>query len=118
MTNTGADLLIISLLLIGTGFGIISLMGLLIFPDIRSRLYTSLRAGVISCAAIVAAAVTFSLVHLSENGGNQYSVLLFHTALLLGIVLVGTLIVNRVVLEKTHGFRQCSDTKTKEKKSK
>lgn len=111
MTNFGADLLIVGFLLVGTGFGAISLMGLLIFPDIRSRLYTALRAGFISCAAITGAAVTYALALLSETGGDQYSTLLFHAALLFGIVVIGTIIVNRVVLEKTHAFRQVPENR-------
>jgi len=55
------DILLTILLLAAIGFGGISLMGLLIFPDIRSRSFTGLRAGILSIALVTAAAIFYGL---------------------------------------------------------
>lgn len=108
MTNVFADFFILAFLLAGTVFGAIALMGLLIFPDIRSRRYTAFRAGLISCAATSGAAVIYTLALFFETGGSQYVTYLFSTILLAGIIVVGTMIINRQVLEKTQGYVQCA----------
>ena len=108
MSSIVSDILICLLLIAGVGFGAISLMGLLIFPDIRSRMYTALRAGFICILATAGAAAVYAFTLLLETGGSQYSTFLFHAILLTGIVIVGIMIVSRQIREKTNGY-SCSN---------
>jgi multicomponent Na+:H+ antiporter subunit G len=104
-----ADLLIYLLLLAGVGFGGISLMGLLIFPDLHSRMYTALRAGLISMAAIIGAGVVYALTLLAGTGSDQYSAFLFHTMFLAAVVAVSIMVIDRQVLEKTKALIFCGN---------
>jgi hypothetical protein len=83
------DLLLTLLLLAAIGFAGISLMGLLIFPDIRSRSFTGLRAGIISLALVAAAGVCYGLYTWVNTGGMQY--LLFVVAAVLAVLILGIL---------------------------
>jgi hypothetical protein len=113
MSNFAADILIYILLLTGVGFGGISLMGLLIFPDIHSRMYTALRASLICVAAIVCAAVVYAFTLLASSGGDLYLTFLFHVLLLAGILGVGIMIIDRQVLDKTRALVYCGIIPTK-----
>jgi multicomponent Na+:H+ antiporter subunit G len=107
MSSVAADLVIFPLLFLGVMFGGISLLGLLIFPDIRSRMYTALRAGLISAILVIAAGAVFALARLAESGGSQYQTFLFHALFLCGLIIVGTMILSRQILEKTHAMAYC-----------
>ena len=104
MSSLAADIAIFLLLFAGIVFGGISLLGLLIFPDIRSRMYTALRAGLICAAAIIGAAFVYAAAMIAGPGGEQYVTFFFHTVLLAGIIAVGTMIATRQLLEKTRGL--------------
>lgn len=104
MSSLVADIVIVLLLFTGIVFGGISLLGLLIFPDIRSRMYTAIRAGLICAAAIFGGAVVYAAAMLAGPGGEQYATFFFHAVLLAGIIAVGTMIVSRQLLEKTRGL--------------
>jgi len=83
------DILLTILLLAAIGFGGISLMGLLIFPDIRSRSFTGLRAGILSIALVTAAAICYGLVvSWVITGGMQYLVFVLISVIAFGIVVV------------------------------
>ncbi|NMB79628.1 MAG: hypothetical protein GYA23_11110 [Methanomicrobiales archaeon] len=101
MTSLIADILIYLCLLAGVGFGGISLMGLLIFPDIHSRMYTALRAGLISIAAVVLAACIYGIAMSMGAAGELYFTFIIHVLFLAGIVVVAVLVINRQLLEKT-----------------
>ncbi len=51
MIEFAVDALLYILLLAAIGFGWISVIGLLLFPDIRSRAFTGIRAGIIAMTA-------------------------------------------------------------------
>ncbi|MFA5237805.1 MAG: hypothetical protein WC362_08135 [Methanoregula sp.] len=85
------DALLYILLLAGIGFGGISVIGLLIFPDIRSRAFTGQRAGILAVALVTAAGIFYGLYLWVITGGIQY--LLFVLAAILVLVLV--IILNR-----------------------
>lgn len=104
MSDMVADIIIYLLMLAGVGFGGISLMGLLIFPDIHSRMYTALRAGLICTGAIVCATVVYAITLLSGNGGDLYLTFLFHVILLAAVIAVAVMIINRLVLDKTRAL--------------
>jgi multisubunit Na+/H+ antiporter MnhG subunit len=95
------DLLIWLLLIAGAGFGLISLIGLLLFPDTRSRMYTALRACQISMGVTGFAAFIYGLNALQTSGGDQYLTLILHTLLLVAIVVTGNYVVSVTVLERT-----------------
>jgi hypothetical protein len=101
MSSLVFDLLIYLLLVAGVGFGGIALMGLLIFPDLHSRMYTALRASLICMAAVVGAAVMYATALLSGAGGDQYFVFFSHVVFLAGVIAVGIMVINRQVLDKT-----------------
>jgi multicomponent Na+:H+ antiporter subunit G len=107
MSNLAVDLLIYLLLLTGVGFGGIALMGLLIFPDIHSRMYTALRAGLLSIAGITGAAVVYAIAFLAGSGGDLYSTFLIHAIFLLGITVVAVMVIDRQVLDKTRALVYC-----------
>lgn len=107
MSDLVADIIIYLLMLAGVGFGGISLMGLLIFPDIHSRMYTALRAGLICVGAIVCAAVVYAVTLLSGMGGDLYFTFLSHVIFLAAVMAVGIMIINRQVLDKTRALVYC-----------
>ena len=80
------DGIIFLLLVISVGFGGISVIGLLLFPDIRSRMYTATRASLISVSAITLSVILYALFEIISAGGPQYTTLLLHTLVLIIIV--------------------------------
>jgi multicomponent Na+:H+ antiporter subunit G len=120
MSELVSDILIYLLLLSGVGFGGIALMGLLIFPDIRSRMYTALRASLISMGAVLGAAVIYAFTAITANSGTQYSTFLIHALFLGGVIAVGVMFINKQVLEKTKSQVYCGNPplqNTEEKKN-
>jgi hypothetical protein len=110
MSELVSDILIYLLLLAGVGFGGISLMGLLIFPDIRSRMYTALRAGLISIGAVLGAAIVYAVTAVASGSGEPYFTFLFHVLFLGGVTAVAVMIINQQVLEKTKSQVYCGNT--------
>jgi multicomponent Na+:H+ antiporter subunit G len=99
------DLIIWLLFFIGVGFGLIGLIGLLLFPDTRSRMYTSVRATLIGIGSAGLAVFIYGLYAQQTSGGNQYVTLILHTLILIVAVATGNYVVSRIILEKTrlHG---------------
>ena len=100
MSSLLIDLIIWILLITGLGFGLISLIGLLLFPDTMSRMYTAVRASLISIGATGIAVFTYGFNALQTSGGNQYFTLLLHTVLLVIVVAIGNYIVSSTILKK------------------
>ena len=92
MSVWAIDALLYVLLLAAIGFGGISVVGLLLFPDIRSRSFTGYRAGILATALVTAAGICYGIFRWSETGGMQY--LQFALAAILMLVLV--VILNRI----------------------
>lgn len=86
MSSFLADLLIWALLTIGAFFGGIGLMGLLIFPDTKSRMFTAFRATTIALGAVVLAVVLYGYTLSVTTGGDLYPALILR-ALFLAVVL-------------------------------
>jgi len=107
MSSLASDIVIVVLLFGGILFGGISLLGLLIFPDIRSRLFTALRGGLLCAGAICGAALIYALTLLAESGGEQYATFFFHAIFLAGIMILGIMIINRQMQEKTRAIAYC-----------
>jgi len=89
------DVLLYILLLAAIGFGWISVIGLLLFPDIRSRAFTGLRAGILAMTLVTASAICYGLFTWTRDGGMQYLVLVLAAVLMLVIVVV----LNRIAAE-------------------
>src|SRR5208337_2833206 len=89
------DWLITVLLVLAVGFGWISVIGLLLFPDIRSRAFTGLRAGIIAMMLVTAAAICYGLFTWTITGGIQYMMLVLAAVLVLAIVVA----LNRVAAD-------------------
>jgi len=96
MIDLVLDILLTLLLLAAIGFAGISLIGLLIFPDIRSRSFTGLRAGILSLALVAAAGVCYGLYSWVVTGGMQY--LFFVIVAVLAVLII--VVLNRKTSEK------------------
>lgn len=103
MSSLSADLVIWALLFVGTIFCGVSLMGLLIFPDTRSRIFTAFRAVAIGLGAMSLAVITYGYSRLLSAGGDQYLTLILRTLLLVIVLAAGTWMMYRIIRERTHG---------------
>jgi multisubunit Na+/H+ antiporter MnhG subunit len=100
MSSLAADLGIWALLFIGTVFCGIGLMGLLIFPDTKSRMFTAFRATAIGLGAVVLAVLIYGFSLLQTTGADQYLVLLLHTLFLVAVLAAGTWVMNGIIRER------------------
>jgi multicomponent Na+:H+ antiporter subunit G len=95
------DLLIWILLALGVAFGGLGFFGLLIFPDIRSRMFTAIRATLISVTALTLAVILYGINGFLVTGDNQYVTLIIHTLFLYGVVVVADVSIARIIHEKS-----------------
>ncbi|MDO9323810.1 MAG: monovalent cation/H(+) antiporter subunit G [Methanoregula sp.] len=100
MSSLLIDLVIWALLAVGAGFGFIGLFGLFLFPDTRSRMYTSVRATMIGFAVVALAVFIYGLNALQTFGNALYLTLLQHLIVLVIIVVLGNYVLSRIILEK------------------
>jgi multisubunit Na+/H+ antiporter MnhG subunit len=101
MSSLPADLIIWVLLFIGTVFCGFGLMGLLIFPDTKSRMFTAFRATAIGLGAVVLAVITYGYSLLMTVGGDQYTALILHTLVLVFVLAAGTWVMYGTIRERT-----------------
>jgi multicomponent Na+:H+ antiporter subunit G len=101
------DALIFILLILSVGFGGIGVIGLLLFPDIRSRMYTATRAPVISISAMVLAVIFYALFMFVDRSSDQYVILIFHTLILLCIVIVANVLIQWTILGRNSPEGSC-----------
>ncbi len=92
MSDLFIDSIIVILLVVTAGFGGIGVIGLLLFPDIRSRMFTAFRATAISFCTITLAVIIYALFTFQSNGGDQYIALMLHSVILLCIVFVANIV--------------------------
>jgi multicomponent Na+:H+ antiporter subunit G len=95
MIELAVDAILYILLLAAIGFGWISVIGLLLFPDIRSRAFTGIRAGIIAVTLVTASAICYGLFTWTTDGGMQYMMLVLAAVLMLVIVVA----LNRVAAD-------------------
>jgi multicomponent Na+:H+ antiporter subunit G len=107
MSDPAIDAAIFILLVISVGFGGIGVIGLLLFPDIRSRMYTAFRATVISISAIILSVIIYGLSTFISSGGDQYITLILHSLILLFIVAVANGIIYKTILDRTKFVMTC-----------
>jgi len=101
------DNIIFLLLVLSIGFGGIGVIGLLLFPDIRSRMYTATRASLISVSAITLSVITYALFILISGGGSQYGSLIVHTMVLLIVVVVANVMMYQTISDRIHPPQPC-----------
>jgi multisubunit Na+/H+ antiporter MnhG subunit len=101
MSSLPADVGIWALLFIGTVFSGFGLMGLLIFPDTKSRMFTAFRATAIGLGAVVLAVITYGYTMFLTAGGNEYPTLILHTMFLVFVLAAGTWVMYGIILERT-----------------
>lgn len=101
MSNFVLDIVLFVLLIASVGFAGIGVIGLLLFPDIRSRQYTGTRASLISVGAITLAGILFGLYVLSIGGGKQYSDFIIFSIVLLVLLVILNVIAARVIQRKS-----------------
>lgn len=101
MSSLPADLIIWALLFIGTVFCGFGLMGLLIFPDTKSRMFTAFRATAIGLGAVVLAVITYGYSLFMTAGGDQYTALIIHTLFLVFVLAAGTKVMYGIIRERT-----------------
>jgi len=91
------DIAIWILLFAAFVFGVLGFFGLLIFPDIRSRMFTASRASLIAAGLVIASAFFYGINAYQETGQDIYLALLSHTALLTIVLCAGTVVVTRIL---------------------
>ena len=107
MTSLLIDAGYIILLALSAGFGGIGIIGLLVFPDIRSRMYTATRAPVIGFGAMVLAGMVYALSTFLSGGADQYLILVTDIIVLLGIVIAANMLIYRMILKRTITASSC-----------
>lgn len=107
MSEPVIDAVIYILLVISVGFGGIGVIGLLLFPDIRSRMYTAFRATVISVSAIILSVILYGVSLFVSDGGDQYITLILHSLILLIIVAAANGLVYKTILDRTKSVSNC-----------
>jgi multisubunit Na+/H+ antiporter MnhG subunit len=107
MSSLLLDSIIFLLLVISVGFGGISVIGLLLFPDIRSRMYTATRASLIGVCAMSLSVILYALFELFSDGSNQYTALILHTLVLIIIVAGANVIMYRIISDHVKTQKSC-----------
>lgn len=98
MSMVAVDILIWALLFAGIGFGLLSFFGLLIFPDIRSRRFTTTRALLISTGLLTGATVVFAMFRYGS--GNEYTGLFVRALFLWALLAITIHIISRRILRQ------------------
>jgi multisubunit Na+/H+ antiporter MnhG subunit len=101
MSSLPADLIIWVLLFLGIVFSGLGLMGLLIFPDTRSRMFTAFRATAIGLGAVVLAVITYGYSLFMDSGSDLYLALILRTLFLVLVLAAGTWVMYGIIREKT-----------------
>jgi multisubunit Na+/H+ antiporter MnhG subunit len=92
--NLAADILIWLLLAVGIGFCALGLFGLFIFPDIRSRMYTAVRATLIGVTALTASALIYAVSLFIGTKENQYFTLALEILFLYAVLIIATVLLS------------------------
>ena len=100
MTDILIDAAMFVLLALSVGFAGIGVIGLLVFPEIRSRMYTATRAPVISIIAMTGAVIVYALSMILSGGGDPFPALILHVLVLLCIVIAANVLLYRIIQER------------------
>ena len=113
--NAAVDAAIYIFLIISIGFAGIGVIGLLLFPDIRSRMYTAFRATVISFCAIILSVIIYGLSTFNSGGGDQYITLVLHSLVLLCIVALSDSVIYKMILNRSKSSVTCREPQERNK---
>jgi multicomponent Na+:H+ antiporter subunit G len=100
MSDPFIDAVIYILFTVSVGFSGIGVIGLLLFPDIRSRLYTSVRATLIGTAAMLVSVIAYAFFVSLSGGGDLFISLVFHSLVLMCIVIGANLVLYRLIRKR------------------
>jgi multisubunit Na+/H+ antiporter MnhG subunit len=103
----GADIIIYLLLITGVGFSGLGVIGLLLFPDIRSRRYTAFRASLIGFTATGSAVIIYGVYQFSASNRNVYLTLVLHALILVILVFAANMVISREILERAIPKNSC-----------
>ena len=117
MTDLVIDAAMFILLSLSVVFAGIGVIGLLVFPEIRSRMYTATRAPVISISAMTGAVIVYALSMILSGGGDPYLVLIIHVLVLLFIIAGANVLLYRIIMRriKRTSFCQVSPQQKEER---
>jgi len=101
MSSLPADIIIWALLFAGAMFAGLGLMGLLIFPDTRSRMFTAFRATAIGLGAVALAVIIYGFTLWTTTGSDQYPTLILHMLLIVFVLAAGTWMMFGIIRERT-----------------
>jgi multisubunit Na+/H+ antiporter MnhG subunit len=101
MSSLPADVIIWVLLVVGIVFSGIGLMGLMIFPDTRSRMFTAFRATAIGLGAVVLAVITYGYSRFLDSGSDLYLALILRIVFLACVLAAGTWVMYGIIRGKT-----------------
>ena len=107
MSDMLIDLGIAILLLFSAGFAGIGLIGQLLFPDTRSRMFTAVRATMISLGAMIVAVLAYASYEFQSTGVNYYQDHEVLALLILVVVAGGNWMVYRMIRERTSRESYC-----------
>ncbi len=107
MTSLLIDAGIFLLLAISIAFAGIGIIGLFMFPDIRTRMYTATRAPVIGVGSMTLAGMLYALSTFLSGGGDGYLILFLDAAVLLGIVIAANALMYRRILKRLKTEHLC-----------
>jgi multisubunit Na+/H+ antiporter MnhG subunit len=113
--NAAVDAAIYICLIISIGFAGIGVIGLLLFPDIRSRMYTAFRATVISFCAMILSVLIYGLSTFNSGGGDQYITLVLHSLVLLCIVALSHILLYKMILNRSKSSVICREPQERSK---
>ena len=101
MSSLPADMIIWVLLFIGIVFSGLALMGLFLFPDTRSRMFTAFRAVAISLGAVAFAVIIYGYTLFVTTGSDQYPALMLRTLFLVFVLTAGTWVMYGIIRART-----------------
>lgn len=102
MSSLVADIIIWVLLCAGALFSGIAIMGLLIFPDTKSRMFTAFRASAIALGAAAMSALVYGSTLFAETGSDLYPKFMLRTLFLVLVLTLGTWMMYGILRRKTH----------------
>jgi multisubunit Na+/H+ antiporter MnhG subunit len=107
MSSFFADVIIYLLLIAGVGFSGIGVIGLLLFPDIRSRRFTAFRAALIGLSATGSSVIVYCVYQFYATSRSPYLAMLLHALILIAMVFAANLFLSREILDRAIPKNSC-----------
>lgn len=104
MSSFSADIVIWVLLAAGSLFAGIGIMGLVIFPDTRSRMFTAFRASAIALGAVAMSAIVYGSTLFTETGSDLYPGFMLRTLFLVLVLTLGTWMLYGMIRKNAAGM--------------